>query len=81
MDTYDIMIHLLIAKFMAKLFKNERFEFTLILQVMQKKTKRDNNKKDHNTNNNDDKISNLRQLLHYHIMLPEIHILLAFFQS
>ena len=40
MDTDDIMLHLLIAKFVAKLSKKERLEFALILQMLQKKQQR-----------------------------------------
>lgn len=53
MDTDDIMLHLFIVKFVDKLFKNERLEFSLILQILQKKTKRDDKKNKDNTNYDD----------------------------
>ena len=34
MDIDDIMLHLLIAKFVAKLSKNERLEFAFILKML-----------------------------------------------
>ena len=35
--TDNIMLHLLIAKFVTKLSKNERIEFAVILQMLEKK--------------------------------------------
>ena len=52
-DTDDIMLHLLMAKFVAKLTKNQRLEFALILKMIERKNKRDVKKKESNSNEHD----------------------------
>ena len=50
MDADDIMLHLLMAKFVAKLSKIERLEFAVILKMIQRKNIRDIKKKENNSN-------------------------------
>ena len=55
MNCDDIMLNLLITKFVAKLSKSQRLEFAFILQMLQKKTKRDDNKQDNQKSHKTDK--------------------------
>ena len=60
MNCDDIMLNLLITKFVAKLSKSQRLEFAFILQMLQKKTKRDDNKQDDQKSHKTDKDFNFQ---------------------